>query len=242
MVIHLALQFLVDGFPKFTNVAVRLPTNISKPVSAVQPQREEIQNFLVFLAQFLHNTGYKGVGGQVVHLIGAVKQDVQKISGHQLPVCGIVHPSGNELRFRHRLIFQRHIPTEVFVVPFPALPVPVQLVPFLHHGPEIFFGAGSFLQPTHGLGPNLPFQPLFADWGGFFFLALQFRFIVDGMLILLQLAFQLCQAFFRKGLFQRFFRPYACPIVPSGEATFGIQKLVIRQIRHDPTSFQKNIL
>ena len=63
------------------------------------------------------------------------------------------------------------------------------------------------------------------------------------MLILLQLAFQLCQAFFRKGLFQRFFRrSSAYLIIPSGEATLGIQKFVIRQIRHDPTSFQKNIL
>ena len=62
------------------------------------------------------------------------------------------------------------------------------------------------------------------------------------MLVLLQLAFQLGQTFFRKRLFQRFFCPSACPIVPSGEATLGIQKLVIRQIRHDPTSFQKNIL
>ena len=58
------------------------------------------------------------------------------------------------------------------------------------------------------------------------------------MLVLLQLIFQLGQTFFRKRLFQRFF----CPSVPSGEVTLGIQKLVIRQIRHDPTSFQKNIL
>ena len=123
------------------------------------------------------------------------------------------------------------------MVPFPALPVPVQLVPFLHHGPEILFGAGGFLQPPYGLGPNLPFQPLFADRGGFFFLVLQLRFIVDGMLVLLQLIFQLGQTFFRKRLFQRFFRPS----VPSGEATLGIRKLVIRQLRHDPTSFQKNI-
>ena len=128
------------------------------------------------------------------------------------------------------------------MVPFPALPVPVQLVPFLHHGPEILFGAGSFLQPPYGLGSHLPFQPLFADRGGFFFLVFQLRFIVDGMLVLLQLIFQLSQTFFRKRLFQRFLRPSACPIVPSGEATLGIQKLVIRQIRHDPTSFQKNIL
>ena len=46
MVIHLALQFLVDGFPQFANVAVRLPTNSGKPGGAVQPQREEIQDFL----------------------------------------------------------------------------------------------------------------------------------------------------------------------------------------------------
>ena len=128
------------------------------------------------------------------------------------------------------------------MVPFPALPVPVQLVPFLHHGPEILLGAGCFLQPPYSFRPNLPFQPLIADWGGFFFLVLQLRFIVDGMLVLLQLIFQLCQTFFCKCLFQRFLRPSACLIVPSGEATLGIQKLVIRQIRHDPTSFQKNIL
>ena len=60
------------------------------------------------------------------------------------------------------------------------------------------------------------------------------------MLVLLQLTFQLCQTFFRKRLFQRFFRrSSAYFIVPSGEATLGIQKLVIRQIRHDLTSFQK---
>ena len=129
------------------------------------------------------------------------------------------------------------------MVPFPAFPVPVQLVPFLHHDPEVLFGAGGFLQPPYSFQPDLPFQPLFADWGGFFFLALQLRLIVDGMLVLLQLTFQLGQTFFRKRLFQRFLRrPSACPIVPSGEATLGIQKLVIRQIRHDPTSFQKNIL
>ena len=129
------------------------------------------------------------------------------------------------------------------MVPFPALPVPVQLVPFLYYGPEILLRAGCFLQPPYGLGPYLPFEPLITDWGGFFFLVLQLCFIVDGMLVLLQLIFQLGQTFFRKRLFQRFLlRPSACPVVPSGEATLGIQKLVIRQIRHDPTSFQKNIL
>ncbi|AEN95430.1 hypothetical protein RHOM_01540 [Roseburia hominis A2-183] len=40
----------MDGFPQFANVAVRLPTNSGKPGGAVQPQREEIQDFLMFLA------------------------------------------------------------------------------------------------------------------------------------------------------------------------------------------------
>ena len=78
-VIHLALQFLVDGFPQLADVTVRLPTHSGKPGGAVQPQREKIQNFLMFLAQFLHHAGNKGISGQVVHLIGAVKQDVQKV-------------------------------------------------------------------------------------------------------------------------------------------------------------------
>ena len=45
MVIHLALQFLVDGFPQFADIAVRLPTHSGKPGGAVQPQREEIQGY-----------------------------------------------------------------------------------------------------------------------------------------------------------------------------------------------------
>ena len=50
MVIHLALQFFVDSFPQLADVAVRLPTDSGKPGGAVQAQREEIQNFLMFLA------------------------------------------------------------------------------------------------------------------------------------------------------------------------------------------------
>ena len=38
MVIHLALQFLVDGLSQLADVAVRLPTHGSKPGGAVQPQ------------------------------------------------------------------------------------------------------------------------------------------------------------------------------------------------------------
>ena len=50
----------------------------------------------------------------------------------------------------------------------------------LHHDPEILLRAGGFLQPPYGLGPHLPFQPLFADWGSFFFLGFQFDIIVNG--------------------------------------------------------------
>ena len=42
MVIHLALQFFTDGFPQLADIAVRLPTNGSKPGGAVEPQREKI--------------------------------------------------------------------------------------------------------------------------------------------------------------------------------------------------------
>ena len=59
------------------------------------------------------------------------------------------------------------------------------------------------------------------------------------MLVLLQLASQLCQAFFRKGLFQRFpRRSGGYVLIPFGEAIFGIQKLVICEIRHDSTPFK----
>ena len=184
--------------------------------------------------------GNEGISGQVVHLIGTVKQGVQNISVHQLAVCGVVHPAGNEPGFRRRLIFQRHIPAKVFMVPFPTLPVPVQLVPFLHHVPEILLGTGSFLQPPYGLGLYLPFQSLSAGQGCFFFLVFQLRFVINGMLVLLQLTFHLGPTFFRKRLFQRFFRCFsACLIVPSGDVILGIQKLIIKQIRHDHTSFQK---
>ena len=73
MVIHLALQFFMDGFPQLADVAVRLPTNGGKTGGAVQPQREKIQDFLVFLAEIFDHAGDKRVGTQLVHLIGAVK-------------------------------------------------------------------------------------------------------------------------------------------------------------------------
>ena len=38
MVIHLALQFFMDGFPQLADIPVRLPTHGSKPGGAVQPQ------------------------------------------------------------------------------------------------------------------------------------------------------------------------------------------------------------
>ena len=43
MVIHLALQFLVDGLSQLADIAVRLPTHSGKPGGAVQPQREKIR-------------------------------------------------------------------------------------------------------------------------------------------------------------------------------------------------------
>ena len=72
MVIHLALQFFTDGFPQLADIAVRLPTNGSKPGGAVEPQREKIQDFLVFLTEIFDHAGDKWVGAQLVHLIGAV--------------------------------------------------------------------------------------------------------------------------------------------------------------------------
>ena len=36
------LQFFTDGFPQLADIAVRLPTNGSKPGGAVEPQREKI--------------------------------------------------------------------------------------------------------------------------------------------------------------------------------------------------------
>ena len=47
--------------------------------------------------------------------------------------------------------------------------------------------AVSYTHLPYGLGPHLPFEPFITDRGSFFLLVLQLCFIVDGMLVLLQL-------------------------------------------------------
>ena len=191
----------------------------------------------MILAQFLDHLGQKRIGGQLVHLIRAVKENVQKVAAGQLPYRRIVQPARYDLRLRHRLILQRHITAQVFVIPFPALPVAVELVPFLHHNGEVFCCPGGILQTAQRLGPQLPFQPLCAGGRGFFLRVFQFSVVVDGVFVLLQFAFQLYGAF----LFQLLRQCIVCQrIVPPGEAIRRIQQAVIVQYqRHDLASLKK---
>jgi len=76
-----------------------------------------------------------------------------------------------------------------------AFPISVQLVPLVYHSQKIGFCPGCFLQPPQSLCANFPFEPLLAVGRGFFLLVLQLGVVVSGVLVLLQLAFQLQRAF-----------------------------------------------
>ena len=237
MGVQLLLQLLSDGVAHLADIPVRLAAHLRQLGGAVQPEREKIEDFLVFLAQFLNHLGQKRIGRQLVHLVGAVKEDVQEVAAAQLAHRRIVQPARHDLRLRHRLIFQRYIAPQVFVIPFPALPVAVELVPFLHHNSEVLRCPGGILQPAQRLGPQLPFQPLLAGGGSFFLRVLQFGVVVNGPFVLLQFAFQLYGAF----QFQFLRQHIVCQrIVPTREAIRRIQKAVIVQYqRHDLASFKK---
>ena len=74
-----------------------------------------------------------------MQLVGTGEDDVEKISLTKLAEPRQIHPQRGDLRFRHRLKFQRNIPAEIFMVTLPALPVPVQLVPLVYRSQKIGF-------------------------------------------------------------------------------------------------------
>ena len=194
----------------------------------------------MFLTQFLNHAVQERIGRQLVHLVGAVKEDVQEVAAAQLAHRRIIQPARHNSRLRHRLIFQRYIAPQVLVIPFPAFTIAVELVPFFHRNGEVLRRPGGILQPAQRLGPQLPFQPLLAGGGGFFLRVLQFGVVVNGPFVLLQFAFQLYGAF----LFQFLRQHIVCQrIVPTGEAIRRIQQAVIVQYpRHDLASSKNNFV
>ena len=237
MGVQLLLQLFSDGVAHLADISVRLAAYLRQLGGAVQPDREKIEDFLVFLTQFLNHAGQERIGRQLVHLVGAVKEDVQEVAAAQLAHRRIVQPARHDLRLRHGLIFQRYIAPQVFVIPFPALTIAVELVPFLHHNGEVLRCPGGILQPAQRLGPQFPFQPLLAGGRSFFLCVLQLGVVVNGPLILFQFAFQLCGAFLLQLLRQRIVYQ---GVVPTGEAIRRIQQAVIIQYqRHDLASLKK---
>ena len=105
------------------------------------------------------------------------------------------------------------------MVTLSAFPISVQLVPLVYHSQKIGFRPGCFLQPPQSLCPNFPLEPLLAGGCGFLFLVLQLGIIVSGMLVLLQLAFQLKSTFLGKRFLQRLvLRRTVRRILPIGKA------------------------
>ena len=99
-----------------------------------EPELEKIQHFLVLLAEITNHIGDEFVRRQLVHFIRAVKENVQKEAAAKLTIFGIIHPKRHDSRHRHGLKLQRHIPTQVFVVTFPSLPISVRLQAFFCAG------------------------------------------------------------------------------------------------------------
>ena len=48
----------------------------------------------MFLAQFLNHLGQKRIGRQLVHLVGAVKEDVRKLPLHSWRTAGLFSQRG----------------------------------------------------------------------------------------------------------------------------------------------------
>ena len=123
------------------------------------------------------------------------------------------------------------------MIPFPALTIAIELVPFLHHNGEVLRRPGGILQPAQRLGPQFPFQPLLAGGRSFFLCVLQLGVVVNGPLILFQFTFQLYGTFLFQLLCQRIVYQ---GVVPTGEAIRHIQQAVIIQYqRHDLASLKK---
>ena len=173
------------------------PTDGGKPCGAVLLDEQVVQHLLLFIAEGEKELGEKAVSCQLVQLIGIREDDIEKISLTELTEPRQIHPQRSNLRIRHRLKLQRNIPAQVFVVTLPALPVPVQLVPLIYHSQKIRFCPGRFLQPPQSLCADFPLESFFAGGRGLVFLVLviQLGGIVSGMLVLLQLAFQLQSTF-----------------------------------------------
>ena len=99
----------------------------------------------LFITEGEKELGEKAVSCQLVQLVGAGEEDVEKVSLTELTEPWQIHPEGSNLRIRYSLKLQRHVSTQIFVVTLPALPVPVQLVPFVYHSQKIRFCPGCFL-------------------------------------------------------------------------------------------------
>ena len=127
------MQLFLNGHPQLSDVPVGLPTDGSKPCGSVLLDEQVIQHFLLFIAEGEEELGEKPVCCQLVQLIGTGEDDVEKVSLTELTEPWQIHPEGSNLRIRYSLKLQRHVSTQLFVVTLPALPVPVQLVPFVYH-------------------------------------------------------------------------------------------------------------
>ena len=139
------MQLFLNGHPQLSDVPVGLPTDGGKPCGAVLLDEQVIQHFFLFITEGEKELGEKAVSCQLVQLVGAGEEDVEKVSLTELTEPWQIHPEGSNLRIRYSLKLQRHVSTQIFVVTLPALPVPVQLVPFVYHSQKIRFCPGCFL-------------------------------------------------------------------------------------------------
>ena len=88
--IHPLLQLFLNGHPQLSDVPVGLPTDGGKPCGAVLLDEQVIQHFFLFITEGEKELGEKAVSCQLVQLVGAGEEDVEKVSLTELTLS-LIH-------------------------------------------------------------------------------------------------------------------------------------------------------
>ena len=109
-ILHPLLQLFLHGHPQLSDVPVGLPTDGGKPCGAVLLNEQVIQHLLLLITEGEKELGEKAVSCQLVQLVGAGEEDVEKVSLTELTEPWQIHPEGSkDVYKRQRCISSKNI-------------------------------------------------------------------------------------------------------------------------------------
>ena len=91
-------------------------------IRQIEHNEQVIQHLLLLITESEKEFGEEAVCCQLVQLVGAGENDVEKVPLTELAEARQIHPQRGDLRFRYRLKLQRNIPAQVFMVTLPSCP------------------------------------------------------------------------------------------------------------------------